>query len=255
MAYGRIEETFWHDPKIRALSEDGRNLMLYLLTCPHKNRLGCFALDPYYAAADLQWNPDRVAEALVELNDRDRIAWDPDHRVVLIRRFLRYNTLENPNVVIGATNDLKALPDTPLLSVLSTVLEETKKSFYLPLLQELRNRLANSYPNGYPNGLPNPDHTRPYHTRPTLLRRVTRARARGSPKAIVGETMQGSSRFGSQTTTPTWSHGSWRPWAPTPKPSRAFFGLSGPRAPRASESWRSWTPTNSEAPWQRASKP
>ena len=166
MAYGRIEETFWHDPKIRAMSEDARNLMLYLLTCPHKNRLGCFALDPYYAAADLQWNPDRVTEALVELNDRDRIAWDPDHRVVLIRRFLRYNTLENPNVVIGATNDLKALPDTPLLSVLSTVLEETKKSFYLPLLQELRNRLANSYPNGYPNGLPNPDHTRPYHTRP-----------------------------------------------------------------------------------------
>ena len=51
MAYGRIEETFWHDPKIRALSEDGRNLMLYLLTCPRKNRLGCFALDPFYAAA------------------------------------------------------------------------------------------------------------------------------------------------------------------------------------------------------------
>ena len=168
MAYGRIEETFWHDSKIRALSEDGRNLMLYLLTCPHKNRLGCFALDPFYAAADLQWDVERARTALVELTDAGRVEWDAEHRVIFLIRFLKYNTLENQKVVKGALNDLRALPDTGLLNELSTSLEENKRPHYRELLQALSNRMANRIPNDMPYRRYIPDLTEPNLTEPNL---------------------------------------------------------------------------------------
>ena len=118
MAYGRVEETFWHDDKTRGLSEDGRLLYLYLLTGPHRNRLGCYVLDLQYAAADIQWVVSRVEDALGELVEIDRVAWDPENRMILVKRFLKYNTMENTNVVKGAASDLKALPDTPLFEML-----------------------------------------------------------------------------------------------------------------------------------------
>ncbi len=151
MAYGRVEETFWHDGKIRALSEDGRHLYLYLLTGPHRNRLGCYVLDIQYAAADIQWRVDRVDKALAELVRIDRVAWDPENRMILVKRFLKYNTMENTNVVKGAKSDLKALPDTPLFEMLIEALIKYSKAHYSLVITALRNRLPNDYPNGIAN--------------------------------------------------------------------------------------------------------
>lgn len=144
MAYAKVEETFWHDQTVRGLSEPARHLYLYLLTCPHRNRIGCFVLDPWYASADLQWSQEQVADALAELAESDRIGWDPPSRVVFIRRFLDYNTLENKKVVQAATSDLRSLPDNPFLADLLASLEENQRAHYVQLLQALSNRIANS---------------------------------------------------------------------------------------------------------------
>lgn len=121
MAYGKVSETFWHDEKIRRLSEHARYFMLYLMSCPHGNRLGLFVLDPLYAAADVGWDPDQVREVLQELADAERISWDQPNRVVFVRNFLRHNTLLNGSVVKGALNDLDSVPDTSLLEELGAV--------------------------------------------------------------------------------------------------------------------------------------
>lgn len=121
MAYGKVSETFWHDDKIRALSESARYFMLYLMSCPHGNRLGLFVLDPMYAAADVGWTADQVRDALAELSEAERVRWDPDNRVVFVRNFLKHNTLLNKSVVKGAENDLASVPDTPLLEELAGV--------------------------------------------------------------------------------------------------------------------------------------
>lgn len=158
MAYAKVDEIFWHDPVIRALSERARMLYLYLLTSPHRNRFGCYVLDPWYASADLQWDRPTVTGALQELQDADRIAWDETHRVVFLKRYLRHNTLENHKVVKGALGDLRSLPSTPLLHDLLAAMEENKRAHYLPLLEALRNRLANGIPNrrDLPLPLPSP---------------------------------------------------------------------------------------------------
>jgi|GEM_PF-3123569 len=155
MAYGKIQETFWDDPTIRSLSERGRLLMLYLLTCRHRTRLGLFVLDPGYAAADLQWDREEMETCLQELVEKGRIEYDPDHRCVFLPRFLKYNTLENHKVVTGARAELGSIPDTPLLVPLLDAIVENSRPHYLPIIEELRNRIAYRFPNGIGNGMAN----------------------------------------------------------------------------------------------------
>ena len=139
MSYGRISEAYWHDDVIRALTEPARYFMLYLMSCPHGNRLGLFVLDLSYAAADLdsddvEWSRAKVSGILQELVEKGRIRWDRRNRVVFVRYYLRHNVLANQSVVKGALNDLAGLPRTELLQdLLETVIEERKSESELPI--------------------------------------------------------------------------------------------------------------------------
>ena len=104
MSYGRISEAYWHDDVIRALTEPARYFMLYLMSCPHGNRLGLFVLAPAYAAEDLDcedspWDGAKVVSILQELVDKGRILWDRPARMVFVRYYLRHNVLLNGSVV------------------------------------------------------------------------------------------------------------------------------------------------------------
>lgn len=113
MAYGTVDRQTWNDEKFRSWDRDTRAVWLYLLTCPHGNRVGCFVLDPLYVASDVQIDIDRAKECLEFLDDEDRIVWDPSRRVVCIRRHLRYSPLANPNVVKAAKREVGDLPESP----------------------------------------------------------------------------------------------------------------------------------------------
>ena len=148
MAYGKVQETFWDDPTLRGISHGGRFFMLYLLTNRHKNRLGLYVLPPAYAAEDLQWTMEQVAKYRDELVDAGRIDYDEEHRCVLIKNFLRHNTLENQKVVKGAIAELSGLPDTPLLVSLLNGLRENARAHYTDVITTLSNRIGNRFPNG-----------------------------------------------------------------------------------------------------------
>ncbi|KKL69509.1 hypothetical protein LCGC14_2114190, partial [marine sediment metagenome] len=65
--YGKIETAFWHNPKVRGLSESARLLYLYMISCPHGNSLGCFVLPDGYISADLEWDQRQVSKHVNEL--------------------------------------------------------------------------------------------------------------------------------------------------------------------------------------------
>ena len=151
MAYGKVQETFWRDSKIRSLSDDARYFMLYLLTCPHRNRLGMFVLDPYYAAADLQWDPKRVEGAAEELVENGRIRYDIQTGILFIIRYLKHNTMENTKVATGAVTDMRRLPDNPYWEDLMAALTQWRRPHYAVVIEALGNRIANESPNDIPN--------------------------------------------------------------------------------------------------------
>jgi hypothetical protein len=95
--YGRVHCTFWSSPNVRALSDDGRSLALYLLTSPHTTITGTFRVPDGYVSEDMQWSSARVSKGFAELlangfaNRCETTKW------VWISKFLEWNQPENPN--------------------------------------------------------------------------------------------------------------------------------------------------------------
>lgn len=146
MGYGAVDRQTWNDERFRSWARDVQRVWLYLLTCPHGNRLGCFVLDPLYVASDAQISRERALECLEYLDDEERIVWDEGNRVVCILRHLHpdYNPLANQNVVKAAVKDLKELPNSPrAIGALFWAVEKWGRSHYTKLVQALENRMPN----------------------------------------------------------------------------------------------------------------
>lgn len=109
--YGKVFTSIWASPDFRAMSEDGRALALYLLTCPHGTISGTFRLPDGYVCEDLQWAPERVAQGFAELlrngfaNRCETTKW------VWVIKFLEWNPPENPNQRKSAAKQAAQIAD------------------------------------------------------------------------------------------------------------------------------------------------
>jgi hypothetical protein len=140
MAYSKIERQTRNDERFRGWSRTRRDVWLYLLCNSHMDkmggRLGCYVLDPLYAAADLNcpdWQPSpaEIESEFRALHDEHRIVWDPSVRLVLLRHYLRHNAPENPNVAKAAAADIGTLPysEPVLRGLIETVRELLPERF------------------------------------------------------------------------------------------------------------------------------
>lgn len=95
--YGRVFSAIWASEDFRALTEDGRALVLYLLTCQHGTLAGVFRLPDGYVAEDLQWSSERVAEGFRNVASKGFATRCEATKWVWISKYLEWNPLENPN--------------------------------------------------------------------------------------------------------------------------------------------------------------
>lgn len=114
--YATVSLTFWHDLKVRAWSDDGRMLALYLLTNPHRSGEGFYHLPLRLAADDLRWDDERFATALAELRADDFVDVDEIARLVLVVKALKYQPdIRGKASVKGALNALDRAKGSPRL--------------------------------------------------------------------------------------------------------------------------------------------
>ena len=137
MRYQKIHTQIWHDEKFLILSEDGRTLFFYILTCPHGNAVGVFVLPKQYAYSDLRWDHKRFAEPFAELLREGLILYDESTRLVCIVNHLKHNPLENENQSKAAAKIISSLPKSSLYSI---IIEQLNKPFHKPLLEQLHER-------------------------------------------------------------------------------------------------------------------
>lgn len=95
--YGKIFSKIWESDDFRALSEDGRTLALYLLSCKHGTIAGVFRLPDGYACEDLQWSPERVSKGFADLFAKGFATRCNGTKWVWVVKFLEWNEPENPN--------------------------------------------------------------------------------------------------------------------------------------------------------------
>lgn len=96
---------------MRRVSDDARLLALYLLTGQHTNMIGCFRLPDGYVSEDLSWTSERVSKWFDELSENGFATRDSSSKWVLIRNFLTWNSVENPNQGIAALRLFDQVPD------------------------------------------------------------------------------------------------------------------------------------------------
>lgn len=95
--YGKVFAAIWRSDTFRALSEDGRSLVLYLLTCQHQTIAGVCWLPDGYVGEDLQWAQERVSEGFRELSAKGFAKRCETSKWVWVCKFLEWNPPENPN--------------------------------------------------------------------------------------------------------------------------------------------------------------
>lgn len=110
--YGKVHTSFWTSSNIRELSEDGRALAIYLLTCPHGTIAGVFRLPDGYASEDLQWSPERVQTTLSELFSNGFATRCESTKWVWVTKHFEWNQPENPNQKKAAAKVAAQVPDS-----------------------------------------------------------------------------------------------------------------------------------------------
>lgn len=95
--YGKVYTAIWESATFRALTEDGRTLALYLLTCPHGTINGTFRMPDGYACEDLQWPSERVCEGFRNLSENRFATRCETSKWVWVEKYLEWNPPENPN--------------------------------------------------------------------------------------------------------------------------------------------------------------
>lgn len=109
--YGKVFSRIWESADFRSMSEDGRALVMYLLTCPHGTIAGVFRIPDGYACEDLQWTPERVAEAFKVTLDKGFANRCESTKWVWVTKFLEWNQPENPNQRKSAIKIANGVPD------------------------------------------------------------------------------------------------------------------------------------------------
>jgi len=110
--YGKVHTSFWTSPNIRELSDDGRTLALYLLTCQHGTIAGVFRLPDGYASEDLQWSSERVKTTLAELFNNGFATRCETTKWVWVIKHLEWNPPENPNQRKAVAKMVTQVPDS-----------------------------------------------------------------------------------------------------------------------------------------------
>jgi hypothetical protein len=130
--YGRVHATFWSSPTISPLSDTGRLLALYLMTCSHNTIAGVFRLPDGYISEDMGWNQKRVSEGFGELSPNGFAKRCEVTKWVWICKHLEWNPPENPNQWKAAAKVWKAIPDScswrPSFFLLETVRKQLNNS-------------------------------------------------------------------------------------------------------------------------------
>lgn len=92
-----MHSAFWSSADIQTLSDDGKLLALYLLSCSHGTIAGACRLPDGYVSEDLKWTSGRVSKGFEELLSKGFANRCETTKWVWIRKFLQWNAPENPN--------------------------------------------------------------------------------------------------------------------------------------------------------------
>ena len=90
-----IPACFWAESRSSDLCNDEKLLLIYLISHPTTNRLGCVRLPLRYMAYDLEWSEEYVKSCFNELIRFNFLVWDPGTEWTYLTDFLDWFPIKN----------------------------------------------------------------------------------------------------------------------------------------------------------------
>ena len=114
--FSKVSPALHNSDRFRALGDDHAavRVYFYLITCPHGNSTGCFALKDGYACDDLFMDLETYQRAMQRLCEVSLIAYDRASKVVLIEKWVDHNHPTNPKHALGILNILSKMGKSDL---------------------------------------------------------------------------------------------------------------------------------------------
>ena len=112
--YRSVHTTFWTDTKVSDdFSPEDKYFMLYCLTNPYTNIIGCYEISIKQIANDMGYSRDSVESLIKRFKEHHKIIdYDFDTKELFIKNWYRYNWTNSPkldqpliNAIKGVKND------------------------------------------------------------------------------------------------------------------------------------------------------
>ncbi len=150
--YRKIDPRIWNDAKFSNLSNDAKLLFIYLLTSPQTQMIGAVPMRAESVAAELGFDMERYGIRYQELYDMGIAEYD-DRGLYWVKNFLKYNSPDNPKVVISWRECLDFLPECSLLQKIIDSARVHCLSRGERYIEAFQNGIGNSMAYGMANGM------------------------------------------------------------------------------------------------------
>ena len=109
--YRNVHTSFWEDTKVLDLmTPEDRYFMLYLLTNPHTNQIGCYEISKRQISNETGYNFDTVEKLLQRFDSNlSLIKYSNESKEVLIKNWYKYNWSSSPKVKKCIESELKSI--------------------------------------------------------------------------------------------------------------------------------------------------
>lgn len=157
--YRKIDPRIWYDEKFRTLSREEKLVAIYCLTA-QSNRIGMFRFSEALAAEDLDMPQETFRKCFRRVCHAFGWQFDEAARVLLIRKWFRYNQPDNPNVLKSCLEDLHDVPQTSLISAFRSCIEFLPQPLHEVFLEAIKERCGyaatspETLPETFPKTLP-----------------------------------------------------------------------------------------------------
>ena len=114
--YRNIHISFWEDTKVLDdMDIEERYFMLYLLTNPHSNQVGCFEISKKQMINETGFNNKKINQLLDKFeNQLNLISYSEGTKELFIKNWFKYNWTRSPKVRICIENEIKNVKSVDL---------------------------------------------------------------------------------------------------------------------------------------------
>jgi hypothetical protein len=93
--FSKVNPQIWGRKPFKDLSDGGKLMIFYFLTCRHQNSAGCYQVPDGYVTSDLRWTQEQYDTFRTEVEQAGWIAYDVETQEVYVIDWFKENPITN----------------------------------------------------------------------------------------------------------------------------------------------------------------